>query len=175
MEQSIRDKTGKSLDEWKTVLAKKSFSKHAEIMTFLKVECGVTHGYANLITLKFREADAASQDADELVAKQYQGKEALLPIYQALHQFISKLADDIDVSPKKSAVSFRRKRQFALIQASTKTRIDLGLKFNNRPFVGRLETSGPFGTMCTHRVQLTDLNQLDDELFAFIRDAYSEA
>ena len=138
-------------------------------------QCGVTHGYANLIALKFREADAASSEEDELVTSQYKGKEALLPIYQALHQFISKLADDVEVSPKKNAVSFRRKRQFALVQPSTKTRIDLGLKFNNRDIAGRLEGSGPFGTMCSHRIQVTDISQVDAELFNLIKEAYLEA
>lgn len=175
MEQNLTEKTGKSLDEWKVLLATKNFGKHGEIMTYLKSECGISHGYANLIALKFREADAGSSNADDLVAQQYKGKESLLPIYDALHHFISKLGADVDVAPKKAAVSFRRKRQFALVQPSTKTRIDLGLKFSARPHQGRLETSGPFGTMCTHRVQLTDFSQVDDELFAFIRDAYNEA
>ena len=175
MEQNLSEKTGKTLDEWKALLATKNFSKHGEVMTYLKGEWGITHGYANLIALKFREADAGSSNADELIANQYQGKETLLPIYHALQQFISELGDDVEIAPKKAAVSFRRKRQFALVQPSTKTRIDLGLKFNDRAVAGRLEGSGPFGTMCTHRIQLTDISQVDAELFTFIRDAYNEA
>ncbi|KXI27287.1 DUF5655 domain-containing protein [Paraglaciecola hydrolytica] len=175
MEQNLSEKTGKTLDQWKTVLANKAFSKHGEIMAYLKGECGITHGYANLIALKFREADAGSSNAEDLVALQYKDKENLHPIYAALHEFISGLADDVEVAPKKAAVSFRRKRQFALVQPSTKTRIDLGLKFNDRAVAGRLESSGPFGTMCTHRVQLTDVSQVDAELFTFIQDAYNEA
>jgi len=175
MEQNLKEKTGKSLDEWKAVLTIKNFAKHGEIMTYLKGECSITHGYANLIALKFREADAGSHDADDLLAKQYQGKETLMPIYQALKQFICQLAEDVKVSPKKNAVSFRRKRQFALVQPSTKTRIDLGLKFNDKGYTGRLETSGPFGTMCSHRIQVTDISQVDAELFNLIKEAYLEA
>jgi predicted transport protein len=175
MEQNLPEKTGKSLDEWKKLLAAKQLSKHAEIMAYLKGECGISHGYANLITLKYREADAGSAEPDDLVATQYQGKDNLKPIYNALLKMLTELGGDVEVAPKKSAVSFRRKRQFALVQPSTKTRIDLGLKFNDRPYGGRLEASGPFGTMCTHRVQLTDVQQLDDELRGFIRDAYAEA
>ena len=67
------------------------------------------------------------------------------------------------------------KRQFALVQSSTRTRIDLGLKFNDRPVGGRLESSGPFGTMCTHRIQLTDISQVDEELLELIEEAYHEA
>ncbi len=69
----------------------------------------------------------------------------------------------------------RVNRQFALIQPSTKTRIDLGLKFNNMDYAGRLETSGPFGSMCTHRIQITDIDQVNIELIKWIKQAYEEA
>ena len=175
MEQNLPEKTGKTLDEWKRLLSQQVLSKHGEYMTFLKTEHGITHGFANFITLKFREADAGSSNADDLVANQYKGKENLKPIFDKLHAAITNFGADVEVTPKQSAVSIRVKRQFALIQPSTKKRIDLGLKFNDKPYAGRLETSGPFGTMCTHRVQLSKLEQVDDELLAWVKEAYGEA
>ena len=44
MEQNLKEKTGRDLDEWKALLRPKGFVKHGEIMTFLKGECGVSHG-----------------------------------------------------------------------------------------------------------------------------------
>ena len=175
MEQHLQEKTGKTLDQWKCVLASAKLAKHGEMVKFLKSEHGVTHGYANFIALKFREADAGSQDPTDLVESQYAGKESLRPIYERLHAVITGFGDDVEVAPKKASVSFRRKRQFALVQPSTKTRVDLGLKFNDRPHAGRLETSGPFGSMCTHRVQLTDAEQVDKEVVGWLREAYEEA
>lgn len=175
MEANLKDKTGKNLDEWKAALADGKFEKHSQMLAYLKTEHGVSHGYANFIVLKFREADAASHAGDDLIAAQYRGKETLRPIYDALEALISSFGNDVEVAPKKAAVSFRRKRQFALVQPSTKTRVDLGLKFNDRAYVGRLETSGPFGSMCTHRVQLTDTGQIDDEVTSALRAAYDEA
>lgn len=175
MEQNLLEKTGKTLEQWKQLLGLQSFSKHGEYMTFLKKEHGLTHGFANFITLKFREADAASSSSEDLVAAQYAKKAALLPIYNKLIEVISQFGCDIEIASKKSAVSLRVKRQFALIQPSTKTRIDLGLKFNDKPHAGRLETSGPFGTMCTHRVQLTTIEQVDKELLTWIKEAYNQA
>ncbi|MCF2947666.1 DUF4287 domain-containing protein [Paraglaciecola aquimarina] len=175
MEQNLLEKTGKTLDEWKALLAQQPFTKHGEYMSYLKKELGITHGFANFITLKFREADAASSTNEDLIVNQYKGKESLKEIFDSLQAHIIKMGSDIEVSPKKSAVSFRVKRQFILIQPSTKKRIDLGLKFNDKPHADRLETSGPFGTMCTHRVQLTDVNQVDTELLGWINEAYSEA
>jgi len=175
MEENLKDKTGKDLEEWKVVLKAQGFEKHGEMMKYLKGEHSVSHGFANFITLKFREADAGSHGADDLLAAQYKGKETLMPIYQKLETAIKLLGEDVEIAPKKAAVSFRRKRQFALVQPSTKTRVDLGLKFNNRPHEGRLETSGPFGSMCTHRVQLTAPEQVDDEIIEVLRAAYEEA
>jgi predicted transport protein len=159
----------------KTYWQSNSFTKHGEYMTFLKKEHAITHGFANFITLKFREADAGSANAYDLITAQYANKASLKVIFDALQEKIIKLGDDVEVAPKKSAVSMRVKRQFALIQPSTKTRIDLGLKFNDKAHQGRLETSGPFGSMCSHRVQLTSLEQLDDELMAWIKEAYEQA
>jgi predicted transport protein len=175
MEQNLLEKTGKTLDEWKRLLAQKPFSKHAEYTTFLKNEHAITHGFANFIALKFREADAGSSNAEDLIANQYKGKENLKPLFDKLHAAIKNLGHDVEVAPKKSAVSMRVKRQFSLIQPSTKKRIDLGLKLNDTPYEGRLETSGPFGTMCTHRVQITKVNQIDDELLGWLKEAYEQA
>ncbi len=175
MEQNLPEKTGKSLQQWKALLNKQGFAKHGEMMHFLKSEHGVSHGFANFIVLKYREADAASAAPEDLVAKQYAKKPDLLPIYEALKKMILALGDDIHVSPKKAAVSFRCKRQFALVQPSTKTRIDLGLKLDNTLPQGRLEPSGPFGTMCSHRVQLTSVEQVDNELMRLLKEAYQQA
>ena len=76
------------------------------------------------------------------------------------------LVTDVVKTPKKTTVSIIRKKQFALIKPATKSRIDLGLKLKDKPTTSRLENSGPFGTMCTHRVQLTDVNEVDDQLVA---------
>ena len=75
-------------------------------------------------------------------------------------------------SPKKGSVSIIRKKQFALIKPATKTRIDLGLKLSGKELTQRLGNSGPFGTMCTHRVQLSKIDQIDNELIGWLNEAY---
>lgn len=175
MIENLKKNTGKSLDEWVSIVHKAGIEKHGEVVKFLKEKHGFGHGYANLVALTVRESAAMFQEGDALVEAQYKGKEALRPIHDAILKHVKTFGNDVEVSPKKTSVSLRRKRQFALIQPSTKTRIDLGLKFNNKPHKGRLETSGPFGAMCTHRVQLTDIKDLDKEVLGWIKDAYDEA
>jgi len=150
----------------------KNFAKHGEAVNYLKTEHGVTHGFANTIVTLSKDSQ---ETPDDLVTNQYKGKEDLKAIYEKLVTEISKFGNDITNTPKKASVSMIRKRQFALIKPATKTRIDLGLKIKDKPTTERLENSGPFGTMCTHRVQLTSINEIDSELINWLKEAYKKA
>ena len=172
MIDNMPEKTGKSLDEWKTVLNAKAFTKHSEAVNFLKNEHQVTHGFANTIVTLTKEENEGLTD---LIKNQYNGKEGLLPIYENLLKVVNAFGKDVIVTPKKASVSIIRKKQFALIKPATKTRIDLGLKLKDKPTTDRLENSGPFGTMCTHRVQLTAADQIDNQLIAWLQEAYENA
>ena len=172
MIDNMPEKTGKSLEEWKKILNSKSFTKHSEAVKFLKVEHGVTHGFANTIVTLSKDKN---ETHDDLLRNQYQGKESLQPIYEQLIEVVKKLGDDVIVTPKKVSVSIIRKKQFALIKPATKTRIDLGLKLVGKDLTERLENSGPFGTMCTHRVQISSIEHVDKELKEWLTEAYEKA
>lgn len=175
MEEGLLEKTGQPLDHWIKVVESAKLDKHKAIMDFLKSEHGFTHGFANFVALKARKSDAGSIDDDTLLENQYKGKEALRPIYDTLVSEIMKFGKDITKTPKKDSVSLIRKKQFALIKPATKTRVDLGLKLKDKPEEGRLGPSGPFGTMCTHRVQLTSVDEVDDKVLSWIKEAYEKA
>ena len=172
MINNMPEKTGKSLEEWTKILKTKNFEKHGEAVKFLKTEYNVTHGFANtIVTLSKNDQDSQ----DDLLTNQYKGKEELKLIYEKLVDVISKFGSDITKTPKKGSVSMIRKRQFALIKPATKTRIDLGLKLKDKPTTARLENSGPFGTMCTHRVRLSTVDEVDKELISWLKEAYQKA
>lgn len=172
MIDNMPEKTGKSLDEWKIILKEKSFEKHTEGVKYLKTEHNVTHGFANTIVTLSKEENNTSED---LVDSQYKGKESLFSIYKELITLVNSLGSDITITPKKESVSIIRKRQFVLIKPATKTRIDLGFKLKDKPITKRLEDSGPFGTMCTHRVRISKLAEIDDELKGWIKEAYDKS
>lgn len=172
MIDNMPEKTGKSLSEWKSLLKQKSFSKHSEAVNFLKKEHNVTHGFANTIVTLSKDDETPPID---LVANQYKGKEDLIPIYDELLSVVTNFGKDVTITPKKASVSIIRKKQFALIQPASKTRIDLGLKIKDKPTTDRLENSGPFGTMCTHRVKLSEAEQIDSELIGWLKEAYEKA
>lgn len=172
MIDNMPEKTGKSLEEWKSILKEKSFTKHSEGVKFLKTEHNVTHGFANTIVTLSKEENNSSSD---LVEAQYKGKENLIPLYKKLIEYVETLGPDVTIIPKKGSVSIIRKRQFILIKPATKTRIDLGFKLKDKPTTDRLENSGPFGTMCTHRVRVSDESEIDNELKEWISEAYEKS
>ncbi|WP_117879840.1 DUF4287 domain-containing protein [Aureibaculum luteum] len=172
MIDNMPEKTGKSLEQWKSILQSKDFSKHGEAVKYLKSEHQVTHGFANTIVTLSKENN---DTADDLVTSQYKGKEGLFPIYEKLIATVKSFGNDVTITPKKTTVSIIRKRQFALIKPATKTRIDLGLKLKDTQITDRLENSGPFGTMCTHRVKLNSTAEVDEQLFNWLKEAHEKA
>ncbi len=77
MEENIKAKTGKSVSDWISIVKAKNFTKHGEIVKFLKSEHSFTHGYANYVSLKARKSDAGSHSEDDLISNQYKNKETL--------------------------------------------------------------------------------------------------
>ncbi len=169
--------TGKSLAEWYAAIASAKLEKHGEIMKFLKGEHGVTHGYANTIAILYRqELEGGAPAEDDLVAEQYSGAKAgLRPIYDAILSVVSAFGSDVEIAPKKTYVSLRRSKQFAIVQATTRTRIDLGFNLKGVDPTSRLEGGNVFSGMCTHRVQLTSPTEVDPEVVSWLKQAYDQA
>ncbi len=171
---NMREKTGKTLEQWIAIAKKTGAAKHGEMVKLLKADHGMTHGFANLVAHKTLKSDSGSATTD-LVAAQYSGtKVGLKPIYDALIK-AAKACGDTEVAPKKAYVSLRRSKQFAIIQPSTKIRLDLGLNMKGVPAKGRLEESGSFNAMVSHRVRLEKAADVDKDVKAWMKKAWSGA
>ena len=57
MLKNMFEKTGKNIEEWVELVKNKQFSKHGEIVNYLKNDYLLTHGYANLIARKSRDVN----------------------------------------------------------------------------------------------------------------------
>ncbi len=176
MIKNIEEKFGKPLSEWIKIVNKSGLQKHSEIVRFLKSEHGFTHGYATTVAHKSKQSDARSSDSDDLIKAQYAGDKAnLKPIYDKLIRNIQEFGKDVELAPKKTYVSVRRKKQFAIVQPSTKTRVDVGINIKGKDSKRRLEKSGSFSIMVSHRVKLNDKKDVDKELLGWLREAYEQA
>lgn len=169
---NLPERTGKTLDQWIGIVRSSGLEKPGEILKMLKSDHGMTHGFANLVV--HMSKGAAEADPDDMVAAQYKGKEALKPIHDRIMAHVAGL-EGAEISPKKTYVSLRRAKQFALIQPSTKTRLDLGLNIKGAPPTGRLEEAGKWNAMCTHRVRLESEDEVDAEVLNWIDLAWKGA
>ena len=170
MVANMPEKTGRSLDEWLAIVGASGLDKHGQIVKMLKTDHGLTHGFANLVAHHSLNAEPVNQD--DLVTAQYDGKEALKPIHDAIMQYAQSLGSDVEVAPKKTSVSLRRSKQFALITPATKTRIDLGLALKGEQAAGRLET---YNAMCSHRIRLESVEAFDESAREWMKLAYQRA
>lgn len=170
MAANLAHKTGRTLDEWVAIVRAEGLEKHGHIVSYLKSEHGMTHGYANLVATSVRQQPAGEED---LVAAQYAGSKAgLRPLYEALLAEARALGADVEVAPKKTYVSLRRSKQFALLKPATRTELEIGLNLPAEPGSERLR---PATGMCTHTLRLDSVDDIDAELRGWLAAAYERA
>jgi predicted transport protein len=176
MVANMAEKTGKSMEQWLALAKKSGESTHGKIVAHLKSAHGIGHGYANLVAQTLLNPPGEAASGDELVEALYAGKKApLRPIHDALMKAAKALGKDVEIAPKKTYVSLRAAKQFALVQPSTATRVDLGLNLKGVEATARLEPSGSFSAMCTHRVRLESAKDVDAEVKGWLKQAYVSA
>lgn len=176
MIENLHKNTGKTLEQWTEIVNNESIAKHGETVKFLKEKHGLTHGFANLIAHKAKGSDAGSaENPDDLIIKQYQGKEHFKPVYEKLMEEIKKFGKDIEVAPKNAYVSLRRKKQFAILQPATKTRFEIGLNLKGEEPKGKLEGINTPNAMCSHKINLCGPNDINQEVIQWLKAAYESA
>ncbi|KAA3658213.1 MAG: DUF4287 domain-containing protein [Calditrichaeota bacterium] len=177
MVDNMPKNTGKSLPDWFKTIAAANLEKHGEILKLLKGDHGVTHGYANTISILYRQKmEGGAPEEKALVSEQYAGAKAdLRPIYDAILSAVSKFGSDVSVAPKKTYISLRRNKQFAIVKAATRTRVDLGLNLKGFEATDRLEGGNVFSGMCTHLVKLTSPAEVDADVVSWLQQAYEQA
>ena len=174
--RNIETTYGKSLDHWFAVIDASGLTKHNQVVAMLKADHGLAHGAAHRVSLLARQrADADVAAPPDPAGALYAGAKAgLRPLHDALLGEIRALGA-FDVAPKKGYLSLRRRKQFAMVQPSTDSRIDLGLILPATPATGRLESAARFNPLFTHRVRITAATDLDDELRGWLATAYALA
>lgn len=174
--RNIEAQTGKSLDELIAAGLATGMTKHKELQTYFGDTYGLTFGNANVVAIFTRDRlKGAAGEEENFVDAQYADKKAALrPLYDALIVAVEGFGDDVEIAPKRTYVSLRRKKQFGLVQPGA-GRVDVGINLRGVEPAGRLEKSGSFNAMCTHRVRVTSAEDIDDNLLGWLRQAYEQA
>jgi hypothetical protein len=172
----LKRRTGGSVSEWnERVRSSGADQDEAQLRTWL-TEQGVT-GYAQqlLVMERFGYPDFLTTTADELIEAQYADRPQLRPILDCILAAASALGE-VTVQARKGYVSLvSPRRTFAVAQATTKQRVDLGLRLSSRAPSGRLEAAKGLGNgSMTLRIGLRSVTDVDDEVVELLRLAYAE-
>lgn len=174
---NIEQRTGKTLAQLTAIVQRSGLQKHGELVAMLKRDLGMGHGDANTLVHTVRKAEApaaAPSSPAQALDGLYTGpKAALRPIHDALLAAMRSFGA-FEEAPKKTYVSYRRKKQFAMIGPATNTRVEVGLNVKDLPAHARLQAM-PAGKMCNYQVRLTDVAEVDEQLLGWIRAAYDAA
>lgn len=177
---SIEALTGMPLAALLDTVAGWGPGKHGEHLKRVKETFGLTHGHANYLVHLARERAAASEGStvagvpiDPLDAIYAGSKAPLRALHEALLERFGALGP-FDVAPKKAYVSLRRSKQFAMVGPGSRGRLEVGVNHRTAGASARFEALGP-GAMCSHRAYLTAVEEIDDELLAFVGEAYAAA
>lgn len=179
---NIEKKTGKSLAELVKFVKASGLVKHGEIRDMLKDQLKLGHGDANTLThvaldptrMPGAAPAAAKDDGGDPAAAFYTGaKSALKPIHDKLMSEIEKFGA-FEIAPKKTYLSLRRKKQFAMIGPATNTQVEVGLNMKGVKATNRL-VAMPEKSMCQYKVRVADVAEVDKELIGWIRQAFDAA
>ena len=173
--RNIEEKTGKKLEEWTQIVNNSGLQKHGEMVSMLKEKYGLGHGNANMVVHAAKQSHAGFSEEETLLNEQYKGKEGVKAWYDAIMKEVQAFGSDVVVSPKKAYVSLRRKKQFVILQPSTKTRLDIGLNLKDAAPDGELETAGSWNTMCNYRIKIENEKDISSEVISWLRKAYDQA
>jgi len=178
----LKDKTGRSLEEWLKHIKKTGPKGEEERRQWLKDEykLGTNTAWwlAERSLGKGEEAgdpDLYLQSAERDVEAMFSGvKTNLRPIYDALLKLGLKIGKEAKACPCKTIVPLYRNHVFAQIKPTTNSRIDLGFALGDMKPTGRLIDTGGFAKKdrITHRIPITALSDIDDEVKRWLKVAY---
>jgi hypothetical protein len=118
-------------------------------------------------------AAAAAPAGDPLDAIYTGAKAHLRPLHEAVMNKIAAFGP-FEQAPKKTYISLRRKKQFAMLGPATKDQLELGLNAKGLPEHSRLKALPP-GGMCQYSVRLATPGEVDATLLGWVRAAYDAA
>jgi hypothetical protein len=181
--RNIQSRTGKTIAELHAAVAASGLAKHGERRSLLMEQFKLGYGDANAVvhfigkplpSLDGVAPAAAVAAAGDVLDTIYAGAKAPLRL---LHEAVLALVrgfGDFEQAPKKSYVSLRRKRQFAMIGPGAKNTIEIGLNALGLPPHERLKVMPP-GGMCQATTRIGSANEVDGALAGWLKQAFDAA
>jgi hypothetical protein len=180
--RTLPAKTGRSVEQWVALVKKEGPPTEAERRDWLRAEHGLGTNTAWWLAERAQGKGGEDDDpesylktAADYVEAMYAGKRAALrPIHDALLEASRALGPDVRVCPCKTIVPVYRAHVVAQVKPATNARIDFGLALKGQKVPKRLlDTGGAAkGDRITHRIPLTRVEEVDDEVRRWLKKAY---
>lgn len=182
--KNIQARTGKTIAELHAAVAASGASKHGERRSWLMAQYQLGYGDANVVALFFDKplpdlaggtaATAGPAAAGDPLDAIYTGAKAgLRPLHAAVMAQIGAFGD-FEQAPKKTYISLRRKKQFAMVGPATKDSVEIGINAKDLPPHARLKAQPP-GSMCNATTRITRTDEVDAQLAGWLKQAYDAA
>ena len=178
----LKQKTGRTLDEWMKFLKKNGPRDEKERRAWLKTEHGLGTNTAWWLAERAEgkgeevgDPDAYLKAAEGYVENMFAGSKAgLKPIYDALLKLGLSIGKEAKACPCQTIVPLYRNHVFAQIKPTTRTRIDMGFALGDMKPKGRLIDTGGFAKKdrITHRIEITSLDDIKDDVKHWLQVAY---
>lgn len=177
MINSMKERTGKSLEEWVEIVRGTISEQKTGRVKWLKNEYGLNQNSAMLI-LHELDTDGKGGDifTEDLTDSQFKGENApLRPLFDWFADRVKALGEDIVSQPSKTYVPFSRKRQFLIVKP-LKGKLHVGLALKEPIDSPRLVSAKGLGAPAriTQQFEISSQEQIDDEAWGWIRKAYEE-
>ncbi len=170
---SAREKTGKAVSEWMTVIGTSGLDKPNAILKWLKDNHNLNHMQANFLSGIYLNDGKPVFDYEVLFANLFADKQDLLPVYRALEKGIAARLSDAEFIPTKAYISIEAKRCFACATL-TRRNIRVGLDLGDMPFDDTVQKAKSLGAMpnLTHMVEIAAVPDVTDTLIGYVEQAY---
>ena len=171
----LERRTGAGLEEWNRRVLESGRDADDRTLRGWLTDQGVT-GYPQtlLIFERFGYPDYLTASSAELIDAQYADRPALRPILDELAE-VARQVGEVSVQARKGYVTFvGPRRTFALARASTKDRVDLGLRLEAAKSAGRVVKAGsmPQG-WATLKIELRRPEEVDAEVRRILAETYA--
>jgi len=180
--RNIQGKTGKTIAELQSAAVASGGAKTGERRSWLMAEYKLGYGDANTVSvligkpLPALDAPGATMPAtegDPLDAIYTGPKAGLRPLHAAVMAVIEGFGA-FEQAPKKTYISLRRKKQFAMLGPATKDSVEIGFNAKDLPVHARLKVLPP-GGMCQVTTRISRIDEVDKQLAGWLRQAFDAA
>jgi hypothetical protein len=182
--KNIQARTGRTIGELHAAVAASGAARYGEKRSWLMEQFKLGYGDANAVAYFI---DKPMPDlgggamptvsplaiGDPLAAIYTGTKAGLRPLHEAVMSQVKSFGA-FEEAPKKTYISLRRKKQFAMVGPATKDSVEIGLNAKDLPAHARLKVQPP-GSMCNATTRVTSAAEVDALLVGWLRQAYDAA